>query len=370
MMPLGSKSCPAKTDPAKFIRSRCFRNIKGAAETIRENNPLAGCCAEVCPYGQLCEQACSRTGIDKPIEIGKLQKFLVEMEKREGMEFLHVEEKRDGKIACVGAGPASLACARELALFGYDVTIYEANEKAGGVLTYGIVPSRLPQEVVDFDIATIEKLGVTFKFNETIDAARLEELKAEYDAVFVGTGLWKSKVIDIPGKDLDGVVSAIDFLKDARLNKENMTLGDTVLVIGGGDVAMDCVTTAKQLGAKATIVYRRTIEEAPADIDEVMAVQSMGIPIIQEFAPGEIIGSEGHVTAMKFNGRDNESELTMKADQVVFAIGQAACDTTKDIKAGGKVFTGGDMVNGGKTVVQAVAEGKDAAAMIAAYLNK
>ena len=144
------------------------------------------------------------------------------------MEFLHVEEKRDGKIACVGAGPASLACARELALFGYDVTIYEANEKAGGVLTYGIVPSRLPQEVVDFDIATIEKLGVTFKFNETIDAARLEELKAEYDAVFVGTGLWKSKVIDIPGKDLDGVVSAIDFLKDARLNKENMTLGDTV----------------------------------------------------------------------------------------------------------------------------------------------
>ena len=330
-----SKTCPAKTDPAKFIRSLRFRNIKGAAETIRENNPLAGCCAEVCPYGQLCEQACSRTGIDKPIEIGKLQKFLVEMEKREGMEFLHVEEKRDGKIACVGAGPASLACARELALFGYDVT-----------------------------------LGVKFKFNETIDAARLEELKAEYDAVFVGTGLWKSKVIDIPGKDLDGVVSAIDFLKDARLNKENMTLGDTVLVIGGGDVAMDCVTTAKQLGAKATIVYRRTIEEAPADIDEVMAVQSMGIPIIQEFAPGEIIGSKGHVTAMKFNGRDNESELTMKADQVVFAIGQAACDTTKDIKAGGKVFTGGDMVNGGKTVVQAVAEGKDAAAMIAAYLNK
>ena len=118
-----SKSCPAKTDPAKFIRSLRFRNIKGAAETIRENNPLAGCCAEVCPYGQLCEQACSRTGIDKPIEIGKLQKFLVEMEKREGMEFLHVEEKRDGKIACVGAGTASLACARELALFGILVSL-------------------------------------------------------------------------------------------------------------------------------------------------------------------------------------------------------------------------------------------------------
>ena len=365
-----SKGCPAGTDPAKFIRSLRFRNLKGAAETIRENNPLAGCCAEVCPYGQLCEEACSRTGIDKPIEIGRIQKFIVDQEKEQGMEFLHAAEAKDGKIACVGAGPASLACARELALSGYQVTIYEAQEKAGGVLTYGIIPSRLPQSVVDFDIQTIEKLGVTFKFNETIDAAKLEELKAQYDAVFVGTGLWKSKIIDIPGKDLDGVVSAIDFLKDARINKENMTLGSTVLVIGGGDVAMDCVTTAKQLGAKATIVYRRTIEEAPADIDEVASVQGMGIPIIQEFAPAEIIGENGRVSFMKFKGLDNESELTMKADQVVFAIGQTAGDTTKDITAGGKVFTGGDMVNGGKTVVQAVAEGKAAAAAITEYLNK
>lgn len=365
-----SKSCPAKTDPAKFIRSLRFRNVKGAAETIRENNPLGGCCAEVCPYGQLCEQACSRTGIDKPIEIGKIQKFLVEEERKQNMEFLHIEETRPEKIACIGAGPASLACARELALLGYQVTIYEALEKAGGVLTYGILPSRLPQEVVDFDIQTIEKLGVTFKFNEKIDAARLNSLKSEYDAVFVGTGLWKSKIIDIPGKDLDGVTSAIDFLKDARTNREQMTLGDTVLVIGGGDVAMDCVTTAAQLGAKATIVYRRTIEEAPADIDEVTSVQSMGIPIIQEFAPAEIVGENGHVTSMKFNGRDNESSLTMKADQIVFAIGQTADDSTKDITAGKNLFTGGDMTNSGQTVVQAVADGKDAAEKITAYLNK
>jgi dihydropyrimidine dehydrogenase (NAD+) subunit PreT len=365
-----SKSCPAGTDPAKFIRSLRFRNIKGAAETIRENNPLAGCCAEVCPYGQLCEQGCSRSGIDKPINIGKLQKFIVEQEKEQGMEFLKKEAAKPEKIACVGAGPASLSCARELALKGYGVTIYEAQEKAGGVLTYGIIPSRLSQEIVDFDIQTIEKLGVTFKFNETIDAAKLECLKAQYDAVFVGTGLWKSKIVDIPGKELDGVVSAIEFLKDARTNAEKMNLGKTVLVIGGGDVAMDCVTTAKQLGAKATIVYRRTVEEAPADIAEVSAVQAMGIPIIQEFAPAEILGENGHVTAMKFAGRDGESELTMKADQVVFAIGQTADDTTADITESDKVFTGGDMVNGGKTVVQAVADGKIAAIKIAECLNK
>ena len=365
-----SKGCPAGTDPGKFIRSLRFRNIKGAAETVRENNPLAGCCAQVCPYGKMCEQACSRTGIDKPIEIGKIQRFLVEEEKKQNMEFLKAAEPKKEKIACVGAGPASLSCARRRALEGYSVTVYEAQDKAGGVLTYGIIPTRLPQEVVDFDIQTIEKLGVEFKFNESIDAAKLEALKSDYDAVFVGAGLWKSKMVDIPGKDLEGVVTAIDFLREAKTNTDQLLLGENVIVIGGGDVAMDCVTTAKQLGAKATIVYRRTIEEAPADMDEVSFVQSMGIPIIQEFAPAEIVGENGHVTAMRFEGRDGESGLTMKTDQVVLAIGQVVGDDVAGIADGDNVFTGGDMVNGGKTVVEAVAEGKEAAEKIADYFNK
>lgn len=168
-------------------------------------------------------------------------------------------------------------------------------------------------------------------------------------------------MVDIPGKDLEGVVTAIDFLREAKTNTDQLVLGENVIVIGGGDVAMDCVTTAKQLGAKATIVYRRTIEEAPADMDEVSFVQSMGIPIVQEFAPAEIVGENGHVTAMRFEGRDGESGLTMKTDQVVLAIGQAVGDDVADIAAGENVFTGGDMVNGGKTVVEAVAEGKEAA---------
>lgn len=122
------------------------------------------------------------------------------------------------------------------------MTVYEAQDKAGGVLTYGIIPTRLPQEVVDFDIQTIEKLGVEFKFNEPIDASKLEELKNDYDAVFVGAGLWKSKMVDIPGKDLEGVVTAIDFLREAKTNTDQLVLGENVIVIGGGDVAMDCVT--------------------------------------------------------------------------------------------------------------------------------
>lgn len=365
-----SKGCPAGTDPGKFIRSLRFKNVKGAAETVRENNPLAGCCSLVCPYDNLCEQACSRTGIDKPINIGKLQKFVVEQEKAFGMEVLKVSDKKNGKVVCIGAGPASLSCASVLAQKGYDVTILEAQEKAGGVLTYGITPSRLPQDVVDYDISLIEKLGVKFEFGKKVNESDLENLKKDYDAVFVGAGLWKSKTVDIPGKDLEGVISAVQYLKDARTGviKEEV---ENVVVIGGGDVAMDCVATAKQLGSeKAKIVYRRTVGEAPANMAEVEAVQKMGIPIITEFAPCEIIGENGKVTGMKFTGRDGYSELTVKADKVVFAIGQALDESLANVKANDKVFTGGDFVNGGKTVVEAVAEGKAAAENIAQYLSK
>ena len=365
-----SKGCPAGTDPAKFIRSLRFKNVQGAAETIRENNPLGGSCANVCPYGNLCEEACSRCGIDKPINIGKLQRFLVEEEKKQNMNFIKPAEKNGKKVACVGAGPSSLTCARELALKGYDVTIYEANEKAGGMLTYGILPSRLPQEVVDFDIETIERAGVKFVFNHRIDLDGLEKLKQEYDAVYVGVGLWKSKKVDIPGANLDGVEDAIDFLKAARMDSANFKLGEHVIVIGGGDVAMDCVSTAKQLGASAVIVYRRTIEEAPANMDEVTAVQNMGVPIFTQFAPEEILGEDGKVVGFKAKGRDGYSELTLKADQIVFAIGQALDESYAEVKAQDGVYLGGDMLYGrGRTVVEAVADGKEMAAKIADYLK-
>lgn len=379
-----SQGCPAGTDPGKFIRSIRFRNVKGAAETIRENNVLGGTCARVCPYDRLCEEACSRCGIDRPIEIGKLQRYAIEQEKIFGMKTLEAGDKKAGKVACVGAGPASLACAAELAKAGYDVTILEREAKAGGVLTYGIVPSRLPQEVIDHDIAQVEGLGVKFEFGKEAKEADV----AGYDAVFIGTGLWGANIPDIPGKDLKGVYAAVDFLKEARTKKEAFDPGKKVVVIGGGDVTVDCAVTAKLLGAEdVKIVYRRTLEEAPGNMTEFQYALELGIGITTGMAPAAVEGS-GKAEAALFKGfRDKAAELKISADTVVFATGQGAEDMAKiaPVKLTGKgtieadengitsvdkYFAAGDIVNGGKTVVEAVAAGKAAAASVIAYLEK
>lgn len=377
-----SQGCPAGTDPAKFIRSIRFRNVKGAAETIRENNILGGSCARVCPYDRLCEEACSRCGIDKPIQIGKLQRYAIEQEKVFKMKVLKAPaKKKAAKVACVGAGPASLAAAAELAKAGYRVTIFEREEKAGGVLTYGIVPSRLPQAVVDHDIAQVKGLGVKFEFNKEVKAADLEE----YDAVFVGTGLWGSNMPKIEGIEKAGVYSAVEYLKAARSKKPGFEAGKKVIVVGGGDVTTDCAVTAKLLGAEdVKIVYRRTIEEAPANIEEFHYALSLGIGITTGMAPAAIKGAD-KVEAVEFKGYRDDSQLVLNADTIVFATGQTAEDQTavapvkvaeKGLikapkgKAGGKFFAAGDIVNGGKTVVEAVAAGKEAADAMIAYLEK
>lgn len=360
-----SKGCPAGTNPAKFIRSLRFKNIKGAAETIRENNPLGGSCAWVCPYDRLCEKECSRCGIDKPIQIGKIQRYLVEEEQAMAAKFLKVGKMEGKKVALIGAGPASLACARELALAGVETTIFEKQDKAGGVLRYGITPTRLPDRVVDFDIELIKELGVKFEFGKEIKFNDIQKLKNDYDAVFIGVGLWGSKLVDIEGKELKGVESAIDFLFKARSGKVKK-LPERVIVIGGGDVAMDCATTAKQLGAdKACIVYRRSIEEAPANIDEISFVREMGIPMYTGFAPKKILGESGKVTGLLSKGMKDDNEMTLKADMVVFAIGQNQVDDYRDIAVGEGIFAGGDALHSaGITVVESVSEGKEAAVQI------
>ena len=381
-----SQACPAGTDPAKFIRSIRFRNVKGAAETIRENNVMGGTCAYVCPYDRLCEGACSRCGIDKPIQIGKLQRYAIEQEKALGMKTLSAPaEKKAAKVACIGAGPASLACAAMLAQEGYEVTIYEAEAKAGGVLTYGITPSRLPQEVVDHDVKQVEDLGVKFVFNTKVGKdVKVEDLQKEYAAIFVGAGLWQAKLPEVPGTDKAGVVTAVDFLKAARTSGGTYNPGKKVVVIGGGNVAMDCAVTAKLLGAETALVYRRSIEEAPAEMAEIQHIVDLGVSITTNFAPAEILGGD-KVEAMKFKGRDGVSEATIACDTVVFAIGQAAEDMTAVapvavndkgliVVEGSKtnvagIFAAGDVAHGGKTVVEAVAAGKIAAVEIMDYLK-
>ena len=381
-----SQACPAGTNPAKFIRSIRFRNVKGAAETIRENNVMGGTCAYVCPYDRLCEGACSRCGIDKPIQIGKLQRYAIEQEKALGMKTLVAPaEKKAAKVACIGAGPASLACAGMLAQEGYEVTIYEAEAKAGGVLTYGITPSRLPQEVVDHDVKMVEDLGVKFVFNTKVGKdVKVEDLQKEYAAIFVGAGLWQAKLPEVPGTDKAGVVTAVDFLKAARTSGGTYNPGKKVVVIGGGNVAMDCAVTAKLLGAETALVYRRSIEEAPAEMAEIQHIVDLGVSITTNFAPAEVVGGD-KVEAMKFTGRDGVSEATIACDTVVFAIGQAAEDMTAVapvavnekgliVTTGSKtnvagIFAAGDIAHGGKTVVEAVAAGKIAAVEIMDYLK-
>lgn len=383
-----SAGCPAGTDPAKFIRSIRFRNFKGAAETIRRNNILGGICARICPYDRTCEEACSRTGIDVPIQIGRLQRFITDFEKALDMRILSTPVATLEKVAVIGAGPAGLAAAAQLALMGYEVSLFEKNEKAGGVLSYGIVPGRLPQEIVDWEIRYIKDLGVEFvhqcQVGHQITLADLR--KQGYQAFFLAMGLQQSRNIELPGMNLAGVDHALNFLARAKPAEGAVSVGEHAVIIGGGDVAMDCATTSKMLGNKVTIIYRRKKTDMPAMPTEVAHVLSLGVDLITESLPVALLGEENRLVAVRAKGIDGVSEHLIKADQVIFAIGQVfdegnlaeGLERTEDglicvsdqygATSVSGVFAAGDAVNGGKSVVQAVADGKSAAEGINAWL--
>ena len=388
-----SQDCPAGTNPGDFIRAIRFRNFKGAAEIIRTNNVLGGICARVCPYEVLCEKGCSRSGIDKPIQIGRLQRFATDYEKASGFKPLTKVDATKDKVAMIGSGPASLTCAAELAQKGYAVTIFEEKAIPGGVLSYGVVPARLPQYVVDEEIEIVKSMGVDIVCNTKIGKDKsIDELKSEgYKAFFIGAGIQSPKMLDIPGTDLDGVTNAVEYLGSAKPSNGDIDPGKKVVVIGGGDVAMDCATTSRLLGSEKTmILYRRTREEAPAHKTEMSYVEELGVHFHYGFTPAEIIGENGKVKAIKGKGFRDESVITLECDKVVFAIGQQPDESVKsiaDVKFSAKntivadenadcktdipyIFAGGDIVNGGQTVVKAVAVGKTAAESIDAYLSK
>ncbi len=366
-----SHDCPAGTDPGRFIRAIRFRNFKGAARIIRENNILGATCAEICPQERLCEKACSRCGIDKPIMIGNLQGFAMSMEKDMKFSVLEAGKPCGKKVLCIGAGPSSLAVAAELAKKGVDVTIMDENEKAGGVLRYGITPSRLSDDIIDQDVKAVTDLGVKLVLNKRVSKDEIDALAKEYDAVYVGVGQSASKMIpNMKGGDLKGVDLALSFLKNARVN--NGKIGDlgNVVIIGGGDVAMDCASTARQCGAKSvTISFVETWETMPASKKEVNYVVDLGCTIIPGYKPVEVIG-DGNVSAVKLAAMEGNSSMMLDADTVIFAVGQKVSDDYKDVKADGKIFVGGDAaLVRGATVVEAVKSGKDIAANIAKFLQ-
>jgi len=385
-----SEGCPADTNPGDFIRAIRFRNFMGAAEIIRSNNILGGVCARVCPYEKTCEGACERSGIDKPIQIGRLQRFITDYEKTTGFQALEAPKATKEKVAMIGSGPASLSAAATLAMKGYPVTIFEEKEKAGGVLSYGIVPARLPQYVVDEEIEYVTNLGVEIKLNTKVGKdISLDDLRKQgYKAIMLGAGMQISRTLDVPGKELNGVTTAVEYLAKARSNSSDFNAGKHVVVIGGGDVALDCATTARLKDAESvTVLYRRTREEAPANRQELEYTESLGINFAFTLSPSIFEGENGKVTVVKANGTRSKSAMKLEADTVVFAIGQQPEDFSKIIDGIGldknnfitslengttsipDIFVAGDIdLNAKKTVVNSVQGGKIAAASIEKYL--
>ncbi len=384
-----SKNCPAGTDPASFIRSIRFENFEQAAKTIREANILGGVCADVCPYSKLCEKECVRAEIDKPIQIGKLQKFAVKYEQNNNLNFLPKNPKsQKGKVAIIGSGPAGLSGAAELALNGYHVTIFEKDKTPGGIISNGIAPNRLKQSDVDYEINMVKSLGVNIECEKELGKDfTLGELQKKYNAVLLATGCHKSKTPGLTAS-LNGVYTALDYLANSTLRTGKIKTGRHVVVIGGGDTAIDCATTAKETGAETvTILYRRRLNDMPASLEELAHAHDLKIDFFTKFPPLEYVQSNNSVTAVKSKSTYSESEIYLQADMIIEAIGQESM--LPDFKIKGLefnkssiktnvenystsihgVFAAGDAVSGGDTVVKAVKEGKEAAKDIINYLQ-
>ena len=248
-----SEGCPADTRPAEFIRKLRFKNVTGAIRTIKTNNILGGACGVLCPTSRLCEEKCSAMfkslnrpeGADGPIQIGKIQRFLVEHSWERGFKIFEKPEPRSEKIAVVGSGPGGLSCAAELAKDGYQVTVFEARPEPGGVLRYGVVFYRFDLDFLEREMEDIKALGIEFKCSTPIEGKNAAEklLKDGFDAVFLAPGLWDAATIKPEGKDIDGLYSSVDYLEalsDERFKQMEKKLKDkNVAVIGGGSVAMD-----------------------------------------------------------------------------------------------------------------------------------
>ncbi len=368
-----SKACPAGTDPAKFIRSVRFKNVKGAAETVRVNNILGAICARVCPTERYCQLGCSRSGIDKPIDIGRIQRYVTDSEDAFKMDILEAKKPNGKKVAVIGSGPAGLSVAGYLQMEGYSVTVFEKDAKAGGYLRYGIPEYRLPSTVVDKEIKRIEKLGVTIETNHPVED--VNALKKEYDAVVVATGHSKGKMLPIfEGKRL--VKTAVDFLHEVKRRKGNIKVPENVLVIGGGDVAMDTVTTLKLLGVKqVTDVVYETFEEFKASKKELSGAQEQGVSIIDGYVPVALKGKK-----VVFEHRFIKAKLEVKADLIILAVGQYTeankfgfeVNKLQEVTNGNKngIFVCGDIAPGGeKTVVYAVKNAKEVASSVKKYLG-
>ncbi len=407
------KSCPTGINVPKFIKQITTDNIKGSAHTIFLSNIMGAGCSKVCPVEKLCEGSCVFNLMDEPpIPIAKLQRYSTELAMKNNWQLFKRKKIATsnnsplgdgGKVAIVGAGPAGLSCAHVLSREGIDVTIYEKESKGGGLMTYGIAAYKVTPQFCEDEVNYILSLGgIEIKYNQELGKnISLTDLQKKYDAVYLGIGVGLARQLGIAGEDLEGVEDAITFIYNIR-NKgfDKVPVGDKVAVIGMGMTAIDAATQAKRLGAKeVTILYRRTQEEMPCTQAELDIAKLDGCKIIWLAAPKELKGVNNKVTqiicsVMKLgepdaSGRRSPVEIgetfSLDVDMVIKAAGQMPFEklimdndivnnrgeikidnSATNIKG---VFAGGDAVNGGKEVVDAVQDGKDGAAAILAFLK-
>ena len=410
--------CPVEIDIPGFIRHLREGDVKGAYEVISLSSSLPSVCGRVCPQENQCEGGCIVGIKGEPVAIGNLERYVGDWHIREGEktgEKERVTPGRGKRVAVVGAGPAGLACAADLAKKGYGVTVFEALHKEGGVLVYGIPEFRLPKEgIVAREVEAVKNLGVEFCRDEVVGrTVTVDQLLDErgYSAVFLGTGAGLPRFMNIPGENLNGVFSANEFLTRANLMHAYsdkyatpIYAGRKCIVVGGGNVAMDAVRTARRLGAEASIVYRRSESELPARVEEVRHSKEEGIGFNMLTNPVRILGNEkGNVTGIECvsmrlgepdaSGRRSPevvegSNFTINCDTVIMALGTTPNPlikrTTEGLETDRRgcivateegattrpgVFAGGDAVTGAATVILAMGAGRKAAAAIDAYLT-
>ncbi len=404
-----TKACPTHIDIPTFIKKIATGNLKGSAKTILESNWIALTCAKACPVDVLCEGACvfNERG-EKSIKIGRLQRYAIDWYVEHGMPPLFAPAESNGKsVGVVGGGPAGLACAAELALLGYEVTVYEGKKAAGGLDTWGIAPYKMSYKDSLNEVKLVESFGVKIRTGMLIGKQiSIAELEKRHDAIFLGVGLGNPSDLRIPGEDLRGVCDALEFIGKVTTREwRSVDVGKRVAVIGGGNTAIDAVTDAKRLGAEEVmIIYRRSRAEMPAYDFEYELARNDGVTFHFLAAPKRIIGNNGIVERleclkMKLGPPDAEgrripepipgSEFQIPVDMVIKSIGQRTSEDffsqIPDLKvqhgkvwvnketmqtANPRYFAGGDCVNGGKEVVNAAADGKLAAYGIHAHLLK
>jgi len=401
--------CGADTNPATFILKLRLGDIRGAVRTLRENNVLAAACAQVCPTCRLCVEGCARSGIDEPIRIAELQAFLADYERRAGMQVLQAPAPGDRQIAVIGSGPAGLAAAHYLSLAGYKPTVFEADDRPGGMLVSGIPAFRLPREVLGKEIDALLADGVSLRCNTALGRDFTVDSLFEdgFKAVFLATGAHKSRRLGLEGENCKGVISSIHFLKAFNLQREQLARG-RVAVIGGGNSAVDAARVAVRQDAveSVTILYRRTRDEMPAFEEEVEAALVEGIDLQILVSPVGLRTEGGGVTGVTIirnrlgdRGADGRrkpvpipgTEIDLPFETVIVAISEepdaasVADASLQPLETGANgtvrsdpatlttsqagVFAGGDLVTGPNTVVDAIAAGKKAALMIDRWLR-